>query len=457
MDRERLYGYLPIVLQNVACSLEGWRINRERYDADFDECLSAACARALLSSDEVCAYRDARLRAFLQWSVDTVPYYEKLFRKLGAHPMEFTSLDDLNRLPVLTKRQVQDNPAEFVSKGVRRHERVIAHTSGSTGGGLRFATTKAAIQEQFAVSWRYLGWYGFTRDRWRAYFGGRSIVPARQMRPPFWRYNVPGKQILFSGYHLSEQNLPYYVETLNERRPSWLIGYPSSIAALAEYLLGTNASLAYALKGIALCSENLMPRHADAIERAFGIRPVQDYGQAEAVANMSQCLHGNLHVDEDFAAVEFIPVDADGTTCRVIGTNVSNLATPLIRYDTGDLVTVSGARCGCGRPGRVVDAIDGRGEDCVVLRNGTKIGRMDHVFKDLVNVREAQLYQKTRGAIEVRVVKGPRYGAGDEARLMSEMRKRVGEETDIRVVYVDRIARTSRGKLRFVISDIPRG
>ena len=42
MDRERLYGYLPIVLQNVACSLEGWRINRERYDADFDECLSAA-------------------------------------------------------------------------------------------------------------------------------------------------------------------------------------------------------------------------------------------------------------------------------------------------------------------------------------------------------------------------------------------------------------------------------
>jgi len=61
------------------------------------------------------------------------------------------------------------------------------------------------------------------------------------------------------------------------------------------------------------------------MEAAFGLRPIQHYGMAEGVANISQCENGKLHVDEDFAAVECLPIDEGGESdCyKVIGTNVS--------------------------------------------------------------------------------------------------------------------------------------
>ena len=101
--------------------------------------------------------------------------------------------------------------------------------------------------------------------------------------------------------------------------------------------------------------------------------------------------------------------------------------------------------------------IDGRQEDYVILRNGARLGRMDHIFKDLTAIREAQIFQDTPGRIVVRVVKNPRYGSQDEAQLLQEFRKRVGEEATVEVEYPERIARTESGKLRFVISKIGAG
>jgi phenylacetate-CoA ligase len=139
-----------------------------------------------------------------------------------------------------------------------------------------------------------------------------------------------------------------------------------------------------------------------------------------------------------------------------VGTNVTNPAAPLLKYDTQDLATVvDGASCECGRAGRVVERVDGRLEDYVVLADGTQIGRMDHIFKDMVNIREAQIHQKLPGAITVRVVRNPLYTDEDERALRRETAKRVGAHTRVDVEYVDAIARSSTGKLRFVVSELP--
>lgn len=456
MFNEKIYGLLPVTAQNIFCSGEGWRIKRSRYNRNFYRLLEEVKSRAFKPCDEICALRNRRLTDFIKWSCEAVPYYWDLFKRLGLGPADFQAIEDLPKLPVLTKCQVQDNSELFVSKGIPKNKRLTVHTSGSTGAGLRFVSTQDSIQEQFAVYWRYLGWHGLGLDMWRGYFGGRSVVPIHQRRPPFWRYNFPGRQIFFSGYHISEKNLPYYLDEIRQRKPPWLIGYPSLVALLADYILNSGAQLGYRLGGIALSSENLMPQQIEKIKKAFGVKPVQDYGQAEAVANFSECEYGNLHVDEDFSAVEFIPL-ADDNSYRVIGTNFSNLATALIRYDTGDVVSLSEEKCNCARPGRVVKDIDGRKEDYVILKNRARLGRMDHIFKDLVNIREAQIHQSAAGKIEVRIVKGTNYSSRDDAQLMRELRKRVGEESEIAIKYMERLPRTARGKLRFVISDIAKG
>jgi len=177
---------------------------------------------------------------------------------------------------------------------------------------------------------------------------------------------------------------------------------------------------------------------------------------AEAVANFSECEQGALHVDEDFAAVEFIPSD-DGINSTVVGTNFTNPAMPLLRYDVGDTARVMDTGCPCGRPGRVVNSVDGRFEDYVILQNGTRIGRLDHAFKDLVNVREAQIRQSRPESLTVRVVRGSRYRPEDEVAMLSELRRRLGSDIEILVEHVDSIPRGRGGKLRFVVSELNDG
>ncbi len=342
MNLERLYLKLPVFAQNWACSLEGWRIKRLRYDAAFWQKLRAAEERMHWPVERMCAYRDARLREFLEHCGATVPYYRRLFAECGFDPKRLRRMEDLQQLPILTKDTVRERPEQFLSEAVPTRERIMSHTSGTTGSGLRFAVTQDAMQEQWATWWRYRRWHGITHHTWCGYFGGRSVVPLAQKGPPFWRVNRPGRQVMFSGYHLNEQNAPVYVAELRRRRLPWLHGYPSMLALLASYVVESGDALGYSVSNVTTGAENLLPQQAAVIEQAFGVKPVQNYGMAEAVANFSEFRDERLYVDEDFAAVEFVKNEGGGY--KVVGTNFSNLATPLVRYEVGDLVELPAAR-----------------------------------------------------------------------------------------------------------------
>lgn len=435
-----VFENLPVPLQQAACHLEGWRIARHRYGGEFDDLLREAEARSYWPREQIEAYREARLAAFLDHARRQTAFY-------AAYPVG-------EPWPVLEKRVVQERTRELIAKDFA-HSAQWAHTSGTTGAGLRFPVTRRAHQEQWAVWWRYRHWHGIGFDQWCGYFGGRMVVPMQSRQAPYWRDNAPGRQILFSGQHLREETLPDYVAELRRRRPPWLHGYPSLLALVADYLVTRGEDLGYAVRWVTTGAENLLPHQARLIERAFGVRPRQHYGMAEGAANLSECERGHLHVDEDFSAVEFLPAEEPGTY-RVVGTNFTNLAMPLVRYDVGDRVRLGATVCGCGRPGRVVESIDGRSEDYLWLDDGTRLGRLDHIFKDAVRVREAQIVQREAGAMTLRVVRGAGFGEADEQQLLAETRYRVGAAMRIHLEYVDRIERTAMGKLRLVVSEIKR-
>lgn len=452
MSLEQIYLRLPIALQNLSCTLEGLRLQQKRYGGGFRRRLEQAEARELMSEEQLLEYRDNRIRNFVRHCVSNVPYYRNKFYELGASTGDIRGLEDLRYLPILTKREVQEQSSEFVSDDVSQYGCDSVHTSGTTGSGLKFLMTHEALEEQWAIWWRYRRWHGIELGTWCAYFGGRSLVPAHQSRPPFWRTNYAGRQLFFSAYHLTPENLRSYAEKLRSSRIPWLHGYPSLLALLAAYILDTGFDLGYQPKWITTGAENLLPQQVSVIQEGFGARPVQHYGMAEAVANISECAQGSLHVDEDFAGVEFVE-DQPGQS-RVIGTNFSNLATPLLRYDAQDIVCTAGRKCSCGRRGRIVDSIDGRLEDYVVLKSGAKLGRLDHIFKDMIHIREAQIVQCAPGMVNVLIVRGKSFNESDEQRLRQEFMQRVGKDTELKLEYVDELQRTNAGKLRFVISEI---
>jgi phenylacetate-CoA ligase len=212
------------------------------------------------------------------------------------------------------------------------------------------------------------------------------------------------------------------------------------------------------LKVITTGSETLLQRQRAAITQAFCVPIHEFYGQTECTAFISSHTDELLRVEEDFSHVEFVPEAGTPHICRIIGTNWTNPGFPLFRYDVGDVAVLACDGDFRGWPGRAVRSIDGRQEDYVLLPDGVKVGRLDHIFKGLVHVHEAQIHQHTRDSITVRVVKGPGYDAArQEKQLLMEARRRLGDEMSIEVEYVERIPRTARGKLRFVTSELREG
>lgn len=452
MQLEQLYRRLPAALQNVACSVEGLRINRRRYGRDYPACERAVMERDLRDPVYVQKLQLQRLAEHLRAAANS-PYWAGQFAQYRVD-VDGDPRDELCKLPIVSKQQVRAE-ALRIGNASLAEGLVACHTSGTTGAGLRFVETQAAERERWAVWWRYRGWHGIARDTWCGYFGGRSIVPVESSRAPYWRINRPGRQLMFSAYHLSPSTARSYLKALRRFSPPWLHGYPSFIALLAG-LADTQRVPCTGVSLVTTGAENLLASQRAAIARAFRCPVRQHYGQAEAVANFSECEHGRLHVDEDFAYVEFLPHDAVENTYRVVGTNWSNPAFPLFRYDTGDVVQLGESGCPCGRIGRIVASIDGRQEDYVTLPGGARLGRLDHIFKDMVNVREAQIYQPSLSRIVLRIAKADDFNERDERLLLAEARQRIGNSLAIEVEYVQSIARTGSRKLRFVVSDVTR-
>jgi phenylacetate-CoA ligase len=263
--------------------------------------------------------------------------------------------------------------------------------------------------------------------------------------------------LLVSAYHLSESTVVWYWKALRDFGVEWLHGYPSFLALFAALCRAKNLPRLESVRWVTTAAENLLASQRNVIEEYLDMPVRQHYGMAESVANISERTDGRLVVDEDFSLVEFLAPDDEGTS-RIIGTNWSNPAFPLFRYDTGDTASVEPDQREAVGIWREVGALDGRCEDYVMLRNGARIGRLDHMFKDLVNIVAAQIYQHTPGEIVLRVVKGSRYDeCREEVRLLREARMRLGAETCISVEYVDTIEKTRSGKLRFVVSDVASG
>jgi phenylacetate-CoA ligase len=437
------------------CSLYGASLIRRRYGGSYKTLERGVFERERWDEDRIKTLVRKRLHSIVKHAASTVPYYRRLFAELNIDPQNIREPNDLAILPILNKYIVQQNLADFHSELKTQMQYSIMHTSGTTGAGLIFPVTLKAEQEQWAVWWRYRTRFGLDRNTWYAHFHGKSIVPFERSEPPFWRVNRPGKQILFSAYHMTEHNLGYYVDELNSRQPPWIHGYPSLLALLASFMLDKGFELNYKPRVITIGSENLLPQQKLIIEKAFEAPCRQHYGMGEGVGNISECPEGNLHVDEDYACLEFLSIGGD--SYRVIGTGYTNYAFPLLRYDTGDIAELESPekKCPCGIPGRLVKSIDGRKEDYVLTPDGRRIGRLDHIFKDMINIKECQIFQEHVGRVVFRVVHGKEYDIKDEKKLLNEARIRLGKEIVIDIEYVESIERTKQGKLRFVISKIP--
>lgn len=159
------------------------------------------------------------------------------------------------------------------------------------------------------------------------------------------------------------------VAELNALAPTVIATYPSAAVLLAEERMGgrLRASPVEVWTG----GEDLSEAKREFVKRAFDCPVANSYGASEFFSLASECAHGHLHLNTDWAILE--PVDAQGgavvpghVPATTLLTNLANHVQPLIRYDLGDRVTVLERACGCGSRLPVIE-VQGRSEDTLHL------------------------------------------------------------------------------------------
>lgn len=455
----RLYAALPIFAQDLVCTVAGLRRERQRFTPAFREALSRLEGSILASADAQRSAQAMALRAVVERVRAHVPFYHGLPSPDGATDPETAIAQTLDSIPVLEKDVYRANFDALIARDVPSRRRLRFETSGTTGTSLPVLHTPERLAAWYAVAWRQRRRVGVALGDSHLTFGGQRIVPLSQTRPPFWRRNAAGRQILFSNHHLSPGNLPAYVDAVHAFPARYVQGYPSALHLVARALLEAGRPFPTGrLRGVFTSSETLLDFQRSDLAQAFGA-PVFDYYSAtEACVAMTGCAEGRLHVDSEFCLVEVEVEESTPAWERgpLLVTALGDDAVPFLRYRIGDVGTRARHACPCGRPGESFLFLDGRIEDYVLTPEGARIGRMDHVFKNQPLVAEAQFLQERADTLVVRLVPRAGFDAAAEERLLAEIRKRVGASLALRVERVETIAREPNGKLRAVKSRVGR-
>lgn len=394
---------------------------------------------------------DNCLREFLQ-GIKDVPFYKELFLKNSVNVNSESIHEELQKLPILTREEIIINYDKIINKNFKG-KTVLIGSSGTTATSLVFPCEKDRKNKVLAVWWRYRNNLGIKYGTWCGLFGGNVIIPIDKKTGPYYKIDLIGRQVLFSVFHLTINSVEEYYNEIRKRNLKWLHGHAHNITLLADLIQQKNLISLDSVKFITTGADSLFDYQRNIIRKSFPNAIIrQHYGLSEGVANISEDLNGKMKVDEDYAYVEFIPIDEkDNSLCRIIGTGFNNKAFPMLRYDTGDLATVRKKSDG----ELEIIQIDGRTVDCIKLPGGRRISSTSMTnFEFTTNVKEVQFYQTDVYNIVVRIVRRIGYDENEEQKVVNCVRERLPENVNIKIEYIEKVERTKSGKIRYIISDI---
>lgn len=454
---EAVYSRLPISLQNLAFTLYGYKKMRERYGPHFQKCLDFLRSSEWWTSSEIESYQNEQIKKIITIAYNDVPYYRDIFQLYGIQPQDIGSIEDLNKLPILTKSVVKESARFFINTNINPKRMLTSLTSGTTGSPLKIVLTREALQFQWAIWWRHRARFGLVPGDSFLMFGARLPV-INQTKPPFWRTNHAINQTYLSTYHVSPEYLSEIVGWLNAQQFKFYTGYPSAMYALAILIKEQKLELTQPPEYIVTGADALLPEFEKIIHAVFKAPVTEQYGMAEACGNLAKCEAGRFHLDFEFCGVELVPVEGLENTNirRLIFTGFANPAMPLIRYDIGDYGYICHEPCPCGRASLSIKSIDGRVEDFIRTPDGRLIMGMNQVFEWASGISETQIVQNKIDEIEIRMVPNNEFSYEDDIMaLESELRKRLGNDMKFAFQIVKSIPRTKNGKFRAVVSNLP--
>jgi len=413
-----------------------------------------------LPPDELRAYQEGRLRRVIRQAYHHVPYYRRVFDQLRLKPRNVQRLEDLAKIPFLSRGDVRANYEELRADNAKRFRPAEALTTGTTGTPLKFLLDKQSNILEFVYYWRHWSWAGyrvgdcFAEVRWD-YFNRRPETAEK-----LWHYQPHLRRLLLNSVRISRERIGEYAWALRKFQPRFIHGRPSNLYCLALVLREQGLD-DIPLKAAFAGGEVLMPEHREMIERTFGCKVLDHYAHMERCMAVTQCPEGGYHINLEYGILQLTEektLDYGVTIGRVVCTSLHKMAMPFLRYKIEDFVEVypEERRCSCGRTLPLVKAIHGRVRPTIVTPDGRPITTLAAPFRSVKGVRAFQCIHAESGRMLIRVVRGKEYTQGTEETLKLRLRKYIGEGMRIDLEYVSEedLERDEWGNVQMIISHV---
>jgi len=399
------------------------------------------------------------LRALLKHAYDTVPFYNFRFKQLGLKPETIRTVEQLAKLPKLTKQQIRDNLGDMVSYDFPKSTLTPFATGGSTGEPLRFFKDKRTMGWAEAATSRSYRWAGLDLgDKyiilWSSPF---DLTTSRKVSGIL--YGGLMRYVILQSSNMSEQSMAEYVQMIKKFKPKTIKGYASSLVLFANYLKERGIS-GLNLHSIISTAENLLPSDRSLLEEQFGCDVFDTYGSREIAMMAGECSqHSGLHISAETVILEFAKdneIVTPGELGEILVTDLQNFGMPLIRYSIGDAGKPTDEKCSCGRGLPLMKSIDGRVTDYVRASDGRYVPgpAFIYFFSDLP-VKKYQIVQREPDRLTIKIVKDSNYSDSDDTKIICRIKQIVGNEVRINIEHVNQIPLSPKsGKFLPIISEI---
>jgi len=393
----------------------------------------------MTAQEQVRCHQGERLAAMLAEVGERNPFHRGRLAAAGIRPHDIRGVEDLARLPFLTKGElVRDQQAHppfgtYLTYPLERYVR-LHQTSGTTGRPLRFLDTDE--------DWR---WWGRC---WAAVYAGAEVTAADRIFFAFsfgpfigfWSAMEGARTVGALAIPGGGMDTVARLRTILETGATVLCSTPTYALHLAEVAEREGIRIREGAVRVTIHAGEpgaSIPATQRRIDEAWGARCCDHWGMTELGPAGTPCpvRRDGQHLNE----AEFIPeiihpetgqTLPPGERGELVMTNLGRWGSPAIRYRTGDLVNPEAEPCPCGSPFLFLrGGVVGRADDMVIVR-GVNVfpSAIEAIVREMPEVVEFQVEVTKRHELEELAIRieAEGNGAAIAEKLRELVRQRLG-------------------------------
>lgn len=411
------------------------------------------------NAEQIHEWQLQQLNALLQQAKAFSPFHKS---RLAHLQLPLKSLDEITKLPILTKTDIRQNQQTICCTNIPRKRFVESRTGGSTAEPMFYFWDKQGMDWNRASVYRSAEWANTTLGERTVQMSGSNfdLTEAQSLKNKIVYFLQRYRH--YSVAYLSNEVMENYYRQLLEFRPTSIWGYASGLAIFSDFIIKNHPDTDFSfLKAIMTSSEMLWPEQRARINQAFGGNKVfNQYGSRELYMAAECKAHKGFHVHAEVILAEI--VDSQGKACkpgetgRVILTDLSNHAFPFIRYEIGDLgVMEEPGQCECGMWLPRIRSVEGRIADVIVLKDRVLTPpNFATLFSDIRGIKAYQIRQDKIDEIEVVMVPDDNYSSDFEKYVRGAIESMVAGQATVKTTLTNEIKVPESGKRRFIVSNV---